>query len=71
MADSRETHHARFSSNPAPLRTKNQGIGGDNSDNAIGVFLEGAITEGGLDTTAETHAAVHASVVAAAYSLSS
>jgi hypothetical protein len=41
------------------------GIGGDNSDGAVGVFLEGAVTAS--FTSDEVDAAVHANVVAAGY----
>jgi hypothetical protein len=43
------------------------GIGGDNSDGAIMVFLEGAMTAG--VASAATDSAVHADVVAAGYAL--
>ena len=41
------------------------GVGGDNSDGAVGTFLEGAVTAGFAPDAAD--AAVHASVVAARY----
>ena len=41
------------------------GIGGDNSNNAIGTFYEGAMTAG--YSSDETDAAVQANIVAAGY----
>lgn len=44
------------------------GIGGDNSDGAVGVFFEGALTAGIATDAADS--AVHADVIAAGYSSS-
>ena len=66
LGSSRVHHGDSMAARPPPLHPHSRlGIGGDNSNRAIGTFFEGAITAG-LSTDAADNA-VQADIVAAGY----